>query len=281
MTPTRFIKMHGLGNDFVIIDARANGQRLSAAQAHLIADRHRGIGCDQVITLYSSERADLFMRIQNADGSESGACGNAARCVAALLMAEHETAHIRIETTDDILACEQAAGGEVMVDLGVPKFDWRDIPLDRETDTRQFSLAQCTTLKDAGAVNVGNPHIVFFVADIDAIDLGKIGPKIEHDPFFPERVNVNIATIDDRSHLRLRVWERGAGLTKACGTGACATVVAAARRGLTERRAEVQLPGGVLAIEWGGDDHVRMTGPIATSYTGEVDISALAQQAGH
>lgn len=260
-----FTKMHGLGNDFVVFDTRAQSlPPISPALARAVADRRTGIGCDQVIVLEPSDAADLRMRIFNADGSEVGACGNATRAVAIL---HGEPA--RIETLAGILAVQPSHGGAA-VDMGEPRFEWEAIPLAYAMDTAALPVGW-DELAQPVAVNVGNPHAVFFVADCDNVDLARLGPLIENDPLFPERVNVNVATVESPSAIRLRVWERGAGLTRACGTGACATAVAAMRRGLAEREVTVQLPGGALLIAWGEDGRITMTGPATESFRGTFD----------
>lgn len=257
-----FTKMHGLGNDFVMLDARERHvPAISPAVARALADRRTGIGCDQLILLETSETADFRMRIFNHDGSEVEACGNASRAVALLHGAAAE-----VETAGGTIRVEPAAGG-ASVDMGEPRFDWDRIPLAYGMDTAIMPVAW-DGLEQPGAVNVGNPHIVFFVPDTDAVPLDRLGPDIETDALFPDRINVNVATIVDRDHLRLRVWERGAGLTRACGTGACATAVHAMRRGLVEREVTVTLPGGDLTIAWGADNRIRMTGPATESFRG-------------
>jgi len=273
-----FTKMHGLGNDFVVLDARARAVAVGAAEARVIADRRIGVGCDQLLVVEKPKNgaADAFMRIFNADGGESGACGNGARCVAWLLMAETGNAEASIETLAGVLAARAADGGMVEVDMGPAKFGWRDVPLAREADTLHLDFAR-GPLKDPVALNVGNPHVVFFVADANAVPLAELGPKIEHDPLFPERTNVEVAEIVGPGEIRLRVWERGAGITRACGSGACAALVAANRRGLANRRARVVLDGGPLTIEWRRDGRVLMTGPVATSFTGVLDDALLAE----
>jgi diaminopimelate epimerase len=261
----QFIKMHGLGNDFVVLDART--QALPAMTARLaarLADRHTGIGCDQLIVLENSARADLRMRIFNHDGSEVEACGNATRAVALL-----EARPIRIETQGGDLQAGPAAGG-ISVDMGEPRFEWSELPLAYPLDTHSMPLGW-ETLVDPTAVNVGNPHVIFFVPDTDAIELDRLGPEIEHDPLFPERVNVNVATIESRKRIRLRVWERGVGETLACGTGACASAIGAMRRGLTDRRVTVALPGGELQIEWTESGRIMMTGPATESFRGSFE----------
>lgn len=260
-----FIKMHGLGNDFVVLDGREEPLPvLDNAAAAAIADRHTGIGCDQLIVLEPSQTADFRMRIFNADGGEVEACGNAARAVGLL----HRRA-ARIETSGGLIATSQNETG-VSVDMGVPRFGWDEIPLAYAMDTHEMPLAWEELVRPI-AVNVGNPHAVFFVNDCGAIDLARLGPSVEMDQVFPERINVNVATIVDRSHVRLRVWERGVGETRACGTGACATTVAAIRRGLADSPVTVDLPGGSLVVEWGADDRIVMTGPATESYRGSFD----------
>lgn len=264
----RFVKMHGAGNDFVVLDARGAPLALPDERVRALADRRTGIGCDQLITLEASSRADIFMGIRNADGSDAGACGNATRCIGARLMAETGRARVLIETPAGILTAERA-GDAVVVDMGPPKLGWDEIPLAEPQDTTAFAFAG-GPVAQASAVNMGNPHIVFFLAGANGHDPAALGPGIERDPLFPEGVNVSFAHILDPASVRLTVWERGAGLTLACGTAACATVVAGARRGLLNRRAEVHLPGGTLSIDWRADDHVWMTGPVATVFEGEV-----------
>ena len=260
-----FIKMHGLGNDFVVLDARENAlPALDTSRAAAIADRHEGIGCDQLILLEPSDSADFRMRIFNQDGSEVGACGNATRAVA-LLHGEEA----RIETAGGLLSASPSDGG-ASVDVGTPRFDWDAIPLAYPMDTLTMPVGW-EILEDPGAVNVGNPHVIFFVEDTDAVPLESIGPEIENDPLFPERVNVNVATIESRNHIRLRVWERGAGLTRACGTGACATAVHAMRRKLVSSPVTVALPGGELEIAWEPGGTILMTGPATESFRGSFE----------
>lgn len=264
-----FIKMHGLGNDFVVLDGRvAPLPVMTAALAAALADRHAGIGCDQLVLLEPSQQADLRMRIFNHDGSEVEACGNANRAVGLLLGVP-----ARIETGNGIITVTPDSGG-IAVEMGAPRFDWDQIPLAYAMDTLAMPVGW-ETLENPVAVNVGNPHLVFFVADTDAVELHRLGPEIEHDPLFPARINVNVAAVTARDAIRLRVWERGAGLTLACGTGACATAVAAMRRGLTDRRVTVTLPGGDLTIEWRDDGQIVMTGPAAESFRGEFDPAAF------
>ncbi|MFZ5617389.1 MAG: diaminopimelate epimerase [Pseudomonadota bacterium] len=266
-----FRKMNGLGNDFVVIDLRRSKARMTPDAAHKIADRKQGIGCDQVITI--EDRDGLFMGVFNADGSEVGACGNAARCVGAILMDESGDAGVAFETLSGEISAEHVGAGRVSVDMGVPKFHWKQIPLAEETqDTRFVDIKlgpiDKPVLWGPSAVNVGNPHCVFFVDDAERQALDKFGPMIENHPMFPERANVSVAEVRSRHYIRLRVWERGAGITKACGTAACAALVAANRRRLTDRKATVELDGGILAVEWRDDDHVVMTGPYELEFEG-------------
>jgi diaminopimelate epimerase len=260
----RFHKMHGLGNDFVIFDARDEPLEMDGARARAIADRRTGIGCDQLIVLEPSQSADLKMRIFNADGGEVEACGNAARCVALL-----EGGETRIETRGGTIS-GSAGGGEASVDMGAPRFGWDEIPLAYPMDTAAMPVGW-EELQSPAAVNVGNPHVVFFVEDADAVELDRLGPEIEKDPLFPARVNVNAASVDGDG-IRLRVWERGAGLTQACGTGACATAVAAIRRKLVSSPVEVRLPGGALSIEWQPGGSIRMSGGATHVFAGEIAL---------
>ena len=265
-----FTKMHGLGNDFVVLDARTRPlPGISEDIARALADRRTGIGCDQLILLEPSETADFRMRIFNHDGGEVEACGNASRAVALLHGSVAE-----VETGGGTIRVEPAQRG-ASVDMGVPRFNWDAIPLAYGMDTGSMPVGW-DGLDQPGAVNVGNPHVIFFVEDCDAVALETIGPEIEHDPLFPERVNVNVATIMDRNRIRLHVWERGVGLTRACGTGACATAVHAIRRGLVDREVTVTLPGGDLIIAWDKDDRIRMTGPAAESFSGSFEWDDFA-----
>lgn len=263
-----FLKMHGAGNDFVVIDNRAGKIALDEAERKLLADRRYGVGCDQIVLLEKSKVAEVFMRLYNADGGEVSACGNATRCVAWLVMQETGKTHVRVETRANVLHCDRAGERDVTVDMGAPCFDWRTIPLARKMDTQHVPFTQLGKLHEGFALSMGNPHIVFESENVDAVELEKAGPRVEHDPFFPERTNMEVMQVLSRSHLKLRVWERGAGETLACGTGACAAMVAARARGLVDAKATVSLPGGDLVIEWQGDsihstDKVFMTGPVA------------------
>jgi diaminopimelate epimerase len=272
MSAVPFVKMHGLGNDFVVLDARTTPLALDEIQARAIADRHTGIGCDQLIVLEPprDKRAQLFMAIRNADGGTVDACGNVARCVADLVMRERKTDSATIETGAGLISARAAGKRRVSVDMGEPATAWRDVPLAHECDTLHVPLS-LGPLRDPVATSMGNPHVTFFVPEIGAIDIATLGPTLERDALFPERCNIGVAQILSRAKLRLRVWERGAGLTPACGTGACAALVAAVRRDLTGRKAEIVADGGSLEIEWRDDNRVIMTGPVAVSFTGTFD----------
>lgn len=269
MAEQPFIKMHGLGNDFVVLDARTAALALTSAQVRAIADRRLGVGCDQVIIVEPPEdrSADAFMRIYNADGGEVSACGNAARCIAAFIMREKNTGEAVIETKAGLLDALTADGNMISVDMGPARLDWRDIPLAAPCDTLHLDVG-AGPFSDPTAVGMGNPHAVFFVADAEGAPLETFGPIIERHRMFPDHVNVGAAQIISSGEIRLRVWERGAGITSACGTGACAALVAANRRGLCGRVADVTVDGGRLRIEWLPDNHVLMTGPAAVSFTG-------------
>ncbi len=269
-----FLKMHGLGNDFAVFDARKQGLVLDAASARAIADRRRGIGCDQVIVIAASDGADAAMRIFNADGGEVESCGNAARCVARLLIAELDRDTVRLDTPGGLLVCRDAGGGLVMVDMGAPVLAWDKVPLSCPADTSRFMLSVDGASHPVSAVSMGNPHCVLIVDDAEAAPVASLGPRIETHPMFPKRTNVEFVSVRDRSHLRMRVWQRGAGITQACGSGACAAAVAAHRRGLADAKVEVELDGGVLTIEL-RDSHVFMTGPAALSFRGEIDLAEL------
>lgn len=259
-----FQKMHGLGNDFIVIDARESGVAMSPTRAAALAERRTGIGCDQLIVLELSTTADVRMRIFNADGSEVEACGNASRAVGLLLGGAQQ-----IETLGGVIASTATPGG-ARVDMGPARFDWNEVPLAYAMDTLAMPVGW-EDLATPAAVNVGNPHVVFFVPDADAVDLARLGPLIETDPLFPEKVNVGVATVLGPSHIKLRVWERGVGLTRACGTGACAAAVLAIRRRLVTSPVRVDLPGGPLDIAWVPGGSILMTGPAAFSFAGTFD----------
>ncbi|MFZ1415986.1 MAG: diaminopimelate epimerase [Defluviicoccus sp.] len=276
MDALAFTKMHGLGNDFVVIDARGRPTAIAPRLARAIADRRQGVGCDQLIVIErpTVTEADAFMRIFNADGGEARACGNAARCVAALLMQQGAAAGIGLETAAGLIHAHPAAGGNISVDLGLVRTDWQAIPLAEAHDTLHLDIT-AGVLRDGVAVSVGNPHVVFFVADADAVPLAELGPLIEHHPLFPERTNVEVVQVLRRGTLRVRVWERGAGITRACGTGACAAAVATARRSLSERTVEIVMDGGSLQVDWRADGTVCLTGPVATTFSGSLPSAWL------
>ena len=258
-------KMHGLGNDFVVIDARVDAVAMTPPRARAIADRRTGIGCDQLILVEPSETADATMRIWNNDGSEVEACGNAMRALAVLI------GKATLETKGGMVSIAPDAAGAT-VEIGTPRFNWQEIPLAYAIDTAAMPVGW-DALEAPMAVNVGNPHLVFFVDDLDAIDVERLGPLIETDALFPARINVNIAQVIDAGHVRLRTWERGAGLTRACGTGACATAVAAIRSRRAVGPVEVSMTGGSLSIDWREGEAIHMTGPATHVFTGEADWS--------
>ena len=271
---TPFRKMQGLGNDFVVFDARERAIPMSGTRARAIADRHFGVGCDTLVLITpGTALVDAALRFFNADGGEVESCGNATRCIARVLMDERGLSRVKLGSRGGVLVCSDAGKGQVMVDVGIPKLEWNEIPLTEAVDTVKFPLPLEGTDLPAAAVLMGNPHCILFVDDIAQAPLTQLGPRIERHPLFPNRVNVEFAQVVDRNHIRMRVWERGIGMTLACGTGACATLVAASRRGLADRKAEVQLDGGPLMIEWLPDDHVMMTGPATLSFTGEIDLN--------
>ncbi len=280
-----FKKMNGLGNDFIILDLRRVAERgralLSAETVRALANRQFGIGCDQLITMEADSGADVFMGIWNADGSEVSACGNATRCVAWLLMEETGEASAQIRTPVGVLTAKRLGGHRIAVDMGVPKLHWEDIPLAEQMDDTRFIDIKLGPIDNPvlwgpSAVNMGNPHCVFFVDDLDVHKLDRFGPMVENHPLFPERANVSLANVISRQHIRLKVWERGVGITRACGTAACAVLVSAVRRRLTERKATVELDGGTLGIEWCEDDHVIMAGPIEHDGSGVLEAAHFA-----
>lgn len=261
---TTFHKMHGLGNDFVVIDARETAIEMTTARAHAIADRHTGIGCDQLIVLEPSTTATVRMRIFNADGGEVEACGNATRCIALLM--NHPAV---IETKAGLLRTTPG-DAQASVMMPPPVFDWELIPLAMPMDTRDMPVGWDVLVRPS-AVNVGNPHAVFFVPDTSTVALQTLGPLIENDSLFPQRINVNVAEICAPDHIRLRVWERGVGETRACGTGACATAIAAYRKGLVKMPVRVSLAGGDLLIDWHEGASIQMSGPATHVFTGEAE----------
>jgi diaminopimelate epimerase len=279
----RFRKMNGLGNDFVVLDARRSPLPVNEALARAIADRNSGIGCDQLIVLEPSSTADVRMRIWNNSGDEVESCGNASRCIADLLCRETGRDTVTIDTEGGLLSCTRAGAGLIAVDMGIPRFGWRDIPLSEEfRDTRRIELQvgpiDAPILHSPSVVNVGNPHCIFWVKDVEVFDLARLGPMLEHHPLFPERANISLAQVEAKDHLRLKVWERGAGLTRACGTAACAAAVAGNRLRLVDRKVKVTLPGGDLIVEWrSADDHMLMTGPFAYEFEGELPLHLLGE----
>lgn len=261
-----FMKMHGLGNDFVVFDHRAGGEAVTPALARALADRHRGVGFDQLAVITADAAADARLTFYNADGSPSAACGNATRCIARYLMDQSGTASQTLLTESGALSCVDAGEGLTSVNMGKPLTQWRDIPLAREADTLRLPLEGTPT-----ATGMGNPHCTFFVDDAEAVDLATRGAKAEHDPLFPERTNVQFAHVIGPDHLRMRVWERGTGITLASGSSSCATAVAAHRRGLTGRKVTIELDGGTIHVDW-RDDGVWMTGPTAHVFSGVLHL---------
>jgi len=271
LTGTPFRKMNGLGNDFIVVDLRLTPKNVSADEIRTFANRKKGIGCDQFIAIEGKN--DPVMTIWNADGSSSGACGNAARCIAALLLAETGKEKVSFGTASGIITGWASEDNLISIDMGEPKLRWKQIPLaEQMDDTRYIDIKlgpiDNPVLWGPAAVNMGNPHCIFFVEDAEAQALEKFGPMIEYHPLFPELANVSVAEISTTDTIRLRVWERGVGITKACGTAACAAAVAAHRRRLTGRTVSVVMDGGSLKIEWREDNHVIMTGPYELEFEG-------------
>lgn len=266
----KFRKMHGLGNDFVIFDNRAGQAAAAKAMIATIANRRLGIGCDQVIFMESAKGSgDIFLDMYNADGSTLEACGNGTRCVAHLLMQESGQAECVIETVAGLLGCRRVGDNVIQADMGIPRLGWAEIPLSEDRDTLNLGIGDGDTLDNPVAVNIGNPHCVFFVGNAEALSIETLGPSVERHSLFPQRTNVEFAQIMSTGKIRMRVWERGTGVTMACGSGACATIVAAVRRGLAGRKAEIVLDGGSLFLEWReSDDHVLMSGPVADVFEG-------------
>ena len=268
-----FLKMNGLGNDFVVVQAQDEPFEPTAQEVRAIADRQAGVGCDQLISISPSTRADALVRFWNADGEEIDACGNGSRCAALLLMQAAGKLQATLETKAGLLSARRAGASSVTVDMGPPRLDWTEIPLAEAMDTKGIEL-QVGPIDDPamhtpGCVSMGNPHVVFFVPDVARVGVREVGSLVENHPLFPQGVNVGFAQVEARDRIRLRVWERGAGLTKACGTGACAALVAAHRRGLVDRAATLELDGGELSVEWReSDGHVIMTGPAQIDFAG-------------
>lgn len=265
-----FMKMHGAGNDFVIIDSRGRAAVVTAAMARALGDRNRGVGFDQLAEIRDSDVADFALDFWNSDGSRAGACGNATRCVCDFIMQELGRDAVSLVTERGQLQAVRLADGRVSVNMGHPQRDWAEVPLARAVDTLHLPLAG-----DPAAVGMGNPHCIFFVPDAEAVDVAALGPALEHDPLYPQRTNVEFASLVGPDHLRMRVWERGAGVTLACGSGTCATVVAAHLRGLTGRSVTVDVDGGVLQVDW-RDDGVWLTGPVAHVFDGVLTPAFLA-----
>ncbi len=271
-TPLRglpFMKMHGAGNDFVVIDSRGRAAVTTPALARAVGDRHRGVGFDQLAEIRDSDQADFALDFWNSDGSMAGACGNATRCVAHYMMGQLGRDDVTLVTARGLLRAERLADGRVAVNMGHPQRDWADVPLSHAVDSDHLPLPG-----DPVAVGMGNPHCVFFVADAEAADVAGHGAQIEHDPLFPARTNVEFASLISPDHLRMRVWERGTGITLACGSGACAAAVAAAVRGLTGRRVTLTVDGGVLEVDWRGDG-VWLSGPVAYVFEGVLSPDLL------
>jgi diaminopimelate epimerase len=275
-SPLHFRKMNGLGNDFVVFDARTTPIAMSEAKARAIADRKTGIGCDQLIVLEPSKTADVTMRIWNNEGGEVESCGNATRCIADILFKERQTTRATIDTRGGFLVAEKGGDRLVTVDMGAPRFGWQDIPLSEKfQDTRYIELSvgpiEKPLIHSPSVVNVGNPHCIFWVNDLDVVDLAKVGPMLEHHPLFPQRANITLARVDARDHAVIKVWERGVGLTRACGTAACAVMAAGFRLKRLDRKATITLPGGDLFMEIRENDgHVIMTGPVEYEFEGEL-----------
>ncbi|MEX2519066.1 MAG: diaminopimelate epimerase [Paracoccaceae bacterium] len=267
-----FVKMHGLGNDFVVIDARSRPDPMTAALARAIGDRHRGVGFDQLAVIFEDAEADARLVFWNADGSVAGACGNATRCIAARLMAEAGAKRLTLRTERGLLACEALGDGRVRVDMGAPLLNWRDIPLAEAMDTLHLPLPG-----SPAACSMGNPHCTYLVENADAAPLEKLGAETERCPLFPQRTNVQIVEVVSRDRARVRVWERGVGVTLASGSSSCAVLVNAVRRGLMDRRAVLALDGGEIEVEWPDDEAgVLMTGPVATVFDGRLSPAFLA-----
>ncbi|MDQ0505896.1 diaminopimelate epimerase [Xanthobacter agilis] len=275
-----FVKMNGLGNEILVLDLRENPVDLTPADARALA-RPGVLPFDQAMVLYPPRREDTaaFVRILNNDGSESAACGNGTRCIAAYEAERTDARHIRFESEATLLDCRVHDDGTVTVDMGAPRLAWRDIPLAHEVgDTAAVTVPGFEALGPASLVSMGNPHAVFFVPDADQVDVAGLGAALERHPLFPERANISFASLTGPDDILLHVWERGAGRTRACGTAGCATAVSAARTGRTGRMVRVRLPGGDLALEWrAGDDHVLMTGPVAYEFRGKVTPAMIGE----
>jgi diaminopimelate epimerase len=277
-----FRKMNGLGNDFVVLDRRAVDFAMDEAKAKAIADRTKGIGCDQLIVMEASDVADIRMRIWNNDGGQVESCGNASRCIADLVMAESGKGHVTIETKGGLLSASRPGDRLITIDNGKPRFGWKDVPLSEEfRDTRHIELSvgplDAPLIHSPSVVNVGNPHCIFWVKDLDVVDLAKVGPMLEYHHLFPERANITLARVNARDHATIKVWERGVGLTKACGTAACAVMAAGARIRIIDRNCRITLPGGDLHMQAReGDEHILMTGPVTYDFEGTLPPGLLS-----
>lgn len=279
--PLPFVKMNGLGNEIVVVDLRGSSKVFTAAEAAAIA-ADPSSHFDQMMVLHrpATSGTESLVRIYNTDGSEAGACGNGMRCVGWVLAKDLGRNQFKVETRAGVLDTVVRDQTSITVDMGEPKFGWQDIPLAEEfRDTRAIELQigpiNNPVLHSPSVVNVGNPHAIFWVDDVDAFDLARLGPMLESHPIFPERANISLAHVTSPESIRLRTWERGAGLTRACGSAACAAAVSAARKRLTGRIVDVALPGGTLNVAWGADNHILMTGPVEFEYEGVIDLSKL------
>ena len=273
MSKTPFLKMHGTGNDFVLLDARARDVNLNVSTVKRLSDRHFGVGCDQLLVLKKSSKAEAFMQIFNADGSEISTCGNATRCVADFLMNESGKPEATIETAAGVRSGKRLDNGDVQVNMGAPRLNWQEIPLKESRNTLHLGL-EVGLLMDPVAVNMGNPHAIFFVRDLGHVKMAEWGPQLEVNPLFPERANISAVQVIAPNYLKMAVWERGTGITLACGSAACAAVVAATLRDVASRSCTVELPGGNLQVEWLKGEHgeVLMSGPVAYVFKGEIEI---------
>jgi diaminopimelate epimerase len=272
MPKTPFLKMHGTGNDFVVLDSRKHPIPVDKKLAERLAHRQFGIGCDQLVVIAKSDKADAYMRIFNNDGGEISTCGNATRCVADILLNETGKNEVSIETGAGILSGVRAANG-VTVNMGTPKFGWQDIPLSESRNTLHLGIEE-GLLRDPVAISMGNPHAIFFVRDLHHIKMAEWGAKLEHNALFPQAANISAVQVLSPTRYKMAVWERGTGITLACGSAACAAVVAGVRREVGARRVDVELPGGTLTVEWqaGEEGQVLMTGPVAYVFEGEIEI---------
>jgi len=282
-TTLPFLKMNGIGNEIIVVDLRHSSKTFTPEEVVAVA-ADRKSRFDQMMVLHAPRTSgtESYVRIYNADGSEAGACGNGMRCVGWFLSQNGGRDRFQVETRAGVLETIVKDRTSITVDMGEPKFGWQDIPLAEEfRDTRAIELQvgpiDDPVLHSPSVVNVGNPHAIFWVDDVEAYDLGRIGPLLESHPIFPERANISLAQVSSDASILLRTWERGVGLTLACGSAACAAAVCAARKKLTGRKVEVTLPGGTLEIEWAANDHILMTGPVEFEYEGAIDFSKLTK----